>query len=169
MTRYEFSGGTSNKFWEIEAPALLSIPIPVMADGTQSSWIVRVRFGRIGTDGKSHYNVFNSEKAANAHYSYKINEKLGKGYKLAKEFEKLNAGVGLMKSVTKSALVYVQGAKPKPNPACGHAQLRKTAERKWACNACGVHIEFDKPQANEPAQEVAQVRRFIDMAALSGA
>lgn len=143
--RYEFVGGTSNKFWEIEKPNVQQ------AVGTFS---VRVRFGRIGTEGQSHINVFYAPQNAEAYYNKKVNEKLAKGYKI------VSTNVSSIKTPVAK----------KEKPACEHLQLRKTGEFKWECNACKTHIEFDKLQkaAVSPVEEVTQVRRFIDLSALRG-
>jgi DNA ligase-1 len=62
--RFEFSSGSSNKFWEIEI--------------NQSQ--VTVRFGRIGSQGQSNVKSFPSAAAAAAHAEKMIGEKTGKGY-----------------------------------------------------------------------------------------
>lgn len=62
--RFEFVGGNSDKFWEIES------------HGTE----VTVRFGRNGTDGQSNTKTFSDEAAAQKHAEKQIAEKVGKGY-----------------------------------------------------------------------------------------
>ena len=62
--RFEFSDGTSNKFWSISVA------------GTD----VTVRFGRIGTDGQSQTKSFPDEAAAKKHADKLIGEKTSKGY-----------------------------------------------------------------------------------------
>ena len=66
--RFEFSEGTSNKFWEISV------------QGTEAT----VRFGRIGTTGQTNVKTFADAAAAAKHAEKLINEKLGKGYKEVK-------------------------------------------------------------------------------------
>ena len=66
--RFEFSEGTSNKFWEITV------------QGTEAT----VRFGRIGTAGQSNVKTFADSSAATKHAEKLINEKLGKGYREVK-------------------------------------------------------------------------------------
>lgn len=154
-TRYEFIGGTSKKFWEIEKPF-----------ASQGQWAVRVHFGRIGTEGQNHINVFYSENGANAYYTKKVNEKLGKGYKNVSTI----IPTGAQKKDANPILIGTAATK-KEKPACEHLQLRKTGAFKWECNACKTHIEFDKPPqraAHTDAEEVTQARRFIDLSALRG-
>lgn len=144
-TRYEFIGGTSKKYWEIEEPFA---PSP-------GQWAVKVRFGRIGTDGQHHINAFYTAAGAQNYYAKKVAEKLGKGYKTSK----------------KPILMGTPAIIKKEKPACEHLLLRKTGTFKWECNSCKTHIEFDKPPqsaAVSDAEEVTQVRRFIDLSALRG-
>lgn len=64
VRRFEFSEGTSNKFWE------------VFQDGKS----VTVRFGRIGTDGQTQVKAHASEAEALKVLEKLIKEKTGKGY-----------------------------------------------------------------------------------------
>ncbi len=64
MRRFEFVGGTSQKFWEI----------------TQAGADVTVRFGRLGASGQSQTKSFESDRAAAAHAAKLIDEKVAKGY-----------------------------------------------------------------------------------------
>lgn len=64
VRRFEYVGGTSAKFWEIER------------DGTE----VTVRFGRLGTDGQTRTKDLGTEAAATAHVDGAVAEKLDKGY-----------------------------------------------------------------------------------------
>lgn len=149
MTRYEFIGGASKKYWEIQKPV----------KAASGQHVVRVHFGRIGTDGQTHINAFWSEEGADKYYSKKVQEKLGKGY------------INVTVQVKKPILMGTPAVVKKEKPACEHLQLRKTGEFKWECNACKTHIEFDKPpqkSALTAAEEVTQVRRFIDLSALRG-
>lgn len=152
--RFEFIGGTSKKFWVIQEPLA----------NKAGGWIVNVHFGRIGTEGQTHYNVFWSADNAHSHYQRKIAEKLGKGYKEIVEGPTITkAGLATAKAIANAI------NSPKPEKACEHLQLRKTGDRKWECNSCKTHIEFDKPQNKiEVEMEVTQVRRFIDLSALRG-
>jgi predicted DNA-binding WGR domain protein len=62
--RFEFSEGTSHKFWEISVRG---------AD-------VTVRFGRIGSQGQTQVKSFPDEIAATRRADKLIKEKTGKGY-----------------------------------------------------------------------------------------
>ncbi|MBI5549685.1 MAG: WGR domain-containing protein [Deltaproteobacteria bacterium] len=66
MPRYEFSEGTSHKFWEIELA------------GTSFT----TTYGRIGTPGQSTTKEFKSEENARKEFEKIIAEKTGKGYVL---------------------------------------------------------------------------------------
>jgi DNA ligase-1 len=61
---FEFSDGKSNKFWEISI------------DGTD----VTVRYGKIGTDGRTQVKSLSDAEAAIAHAEKLIEQKTGKGY-----------------------------------------------------------------------------------------
>ncbi|RKG69335.1 WGR domain-containing protein [Corallococcus sp. CA054B] len=67
MPRYEFTEGSSSKFWEITL------------DGTT----LTKRWGRIGTDGQEKVEEFDSKAEAKKAYDSQIREKEGKGYTLA--------------------------------------------------------------------------------------
>jgi len=62
--RFEFIGGSSDKFWEIGV------------NGSE----VEVRFGRNGTSGQTTTKTFPDSAAAEKHADKLIREKLGKGY-----------------------------------------------------------------------------------------
>lgn len=64
VRRFEFSEGSSNKFWEI------------FVDGPQ----VTVRFGGIGTNGQTNVKSFPDEAAAAKHAEKLVKEKTAKGY-----------------------------------------------------------------------------------------
>lgn len=66
MPRYEFSEGSSNKFWQIDL------------DGTSFT----TTYGRIGTDGQTTMKEFDSEAKAKKEYDKLIAEKVKKGYEL---------------------------------------------------------------------------------------
>ena len=67
MARYEYTGGTSNKFWEVELK------------GTT----VVTRYGRIGSDGQTTSKSFDTRAAARAHHDRQVASKLKKGYEKA--------------------------------------------------------------------------------------
>ena len=62
--RFEFSGGGSDKFWEVSV------------NGNE----VLVRFGRNGTNGQSSTKTCADTAAAEKHKDKLILEKVGKGY-----------------------------------------------------------------------------------------
>jgi predicted DNA-binding WGR domain protein len=64
MRRFEFSDGSSNKFWEIEL------------DGKAFT----VRYGRMGTNGQTQEKSFPTPEKAQAEHDKLIREKVGKGY-----------------------------------------------------------------------------------------
>ena len=64
VRRFEFSEGSSSKFWEIKT------------DGTE----VTVRFGRIGTERQTQVKSLPDAAAANKHVEKLIGEKVKKGY-----------------------------------------------------------------------------------------
>jgi predicted DNA-binding WGR domain protein len=66
MPRYEFSEGSSNKFWQIDL------------DGTSFT----TTYGRIGTDGQTTMKEYDSEAKAKKEYDKLIAEKVKKGYEL---------------------------------------------------------------------------------------
>jgi uncharacterized protein (TIGR02996 family) len=66
MPRYEFSEGTSNKFWQIEL------------EGSAFT----TTYGKIGTDGQSTTKEFDSPERAKKEYDKLIAEKVKKGYEL---------------------------------------------------------------------------------------
>ena len=67
MPRYEFSEGTSNKFWEIAL----------------SGNSFTTTYGKIGTAGQASLKTFGSEAEAKKQYDKLIAEKVKKGYQPA--------------------------------------------------------------------------------------
>ena len=65
VRRFEFSEGTSNKFWQI----------------SRNGNDVTVCFGRMGTKGQAKTNTFPDEAAAASHVEKLILEKTAKGYR----------------------------------------------------------------------------------------
>jgi predicted DNA-binding WGR domain protein len=63
--RFEFSEGTSNKFWEVSV----------------SGCNLTVSFGKLGTAGQTKTKTFPSEDAAERERDALIEEKTGKGYR----------------------------------------------------------------------------------------
>ncbi|MEZ4237702.1 MAG: WGR domain-containing protein [Myxococcota bacterium] len=66
MARYEFSEGSSNKFWTISLA------------GSEFT----TRYGKIGSDGKATTKSFGSPDAAKAAHDKLVAEKVKKGYVL---------------------------------------------------------------------------------------
>jgi predicted DNA-binding WGR domain protein len=66
MPRYEFSEGSSNKFWEITL------------DGSSFT----TTYGRIGTDGQTSLKEWDSDEKAKKEYDKLVAEKVKKGYTL---------------------------------------------------------------------------------------
>ena len=64
MPRYEFSEGTSNKFWEIRLEG--------------SAFVTR--YGKIGTPGQQTLKEFGDAAAAKKEYDKLVAEKTKKGY-----------------------------------------------------------------------------------------
>ena len=64
MPRYEFSEGSSNKFWEI----------------TLAGNDVKTRYGKIGTAGQQTLKEFDNAAAAKKEYDKLVHEKTKKGY-----------------------------------------------------------------------------------------
>jgi len=98
---FEFSEGTSNKFWSISL------------DGSSHT----VRYGRIGTAGQTSTADFPSESQARKSYDKLIAEKLKKGY-----VEK-----GSTEGVIAAVPAKAQGAPAPASPAVAEAQTRPTA------------------------------------------
>jgi predicted DNA-binding WGR domain protein len=64
MRRFEFTEGTSNKFWEIDV------------HGKE----VTVRFGRIDSNGQTQTKVFTDDTAARKHADKLVKQRTRKGY-----------------------------------------------------------------------------------------
>ena len=62
--RFEFVGGTSAKFWEVD----------------RAGKDVTVRFGRLGTSGQQQTKSLRTLEAAQRHVEKLVGEKLAKGY-----------------------------------------------------------------------------------------
>lgn len=164
--RYELvrASTNTNKFWQIEEPYK-----------TDAGWVVKVKYGRIGTEGQVNIKVCWSYKTALDYYNAKINEKLNKKYHYVSMInphvkplpQPLPKSVPLGKPHEALKPKLLEALKPKPN--CTHENLKKVRESKWKCHACGTEIDFEKPPTTMTAVvEIAQVRRFIDLSALRG-
>ena len=65
MKRFEYTQGSSNKFWEVEV----------------SGDMLRVHYGRIGTKGQDNIKIFSTKDDALQARDVLVKEKLAKGYK----------------------------------------------------------------------------------------
>lgn len=65
IRHFEFVGGSSAKFWELNT----------------SGTTVTVRYGRLGTDGQVQIKSFDDAAQAQKHVDSLIAQKLGKGYR----------------------------------------------------------------------------------------
>jgi predicted DNA-binding WGR domain protein len=103
MRRFEFVGGTSAKFWEID----------------QAASEVTVCFGRLGTDGQTQTKDLASETAAADHVAKLIKEKLGKGYIEVTGTETAGGGIDFTKGITRPPVLppYEVPAVPADGPA----------------------------------------------------
>lgn len=146
--RYEFIGGGSRKFWEINKP--------VEVDG---DWGVTVTFGRIGQWSQPRTHACNSKWEADRYYEGKVDEKLKKGYVLKTPHDTTISSklVGL-----KQAAVQKSGVVFKP---CLHDSIARKGN-VWECMKCKASVDFAKPKAES---EIAapefkkKVRRFFDL------
>lgn len=145
--RFTYISGSSRKFWEIAEPEEVS----------KDRWAVTVKFGRIGTWGQDHTNVFSSKWAARQHYINKISEKGKKGYK--------EAGQATVKqNVVNYTPDYLQ---PPPKvKQCIHNGLKRDGA-KWKCSECGKVVEFDKATPVAELEVVTTVRRYFNLGARS--
>jgi predicted DNA-binding WGR domain protein len=96
MRRFEFVEGESSKFWEI-----------AVQDST-----LRVRYGRIGTQGQAKDKVCASAAAAQAEADKLIREKIGKGYAEG-------AGADLQAAPAPAPATRTPTPTPTPAPAAG--------------------------------------------------
>lgn len=105
MARYEFSEGSSNKFWEISLKG--------------STFLTR--YGKIGTDGQETEKEFGSPDAAKKEHDKLVAEKVKKGYVL----------VGGKSAAAKAApATAAPAAKPKVAPPPAAKAKAKPAGRK---------------------------------------
>src|SRR5262245_53492296 len=102
MPRYEFSEGSSNKFWEIEL----------------SGKSFTCRFGKIGANGQTTIKAFPSDAAAKTAYDKLIAEKTKKGYRAA--------GAGAAKSSPAKSSKSVKAAAAAPAPKTAKLAAPKT-------------------------------------------
>jgi predicted DNA-binding WGR domain protein len=145
--RFTFIAASSRKFWEIKEPEQVE----------NNRWAVTVTFGRIGTWGQDHTNVFSSKYAAREHYMRKIAEKEKKGYKETGKAQVKN-------NVVNYTPDYVQPA-PKTKQCLHNGLVR--AGTKWKCSECGKVVEFEKTASVQELEVVATVRRYFNLSGRS--
>lgn len=145
MRRFEFVGGTSDKFWEVWEPYQSPVE-PV--------WVVRVRYGRRGTDGKDHQNLFDSKWLALEYYGRKIHEKQNKGYGEIQLKSQVKPPAPLKPIVLPPPVVV-------PKPECEHKTITRVNDRLWKCTRCASAVEFNKKQTVAFDIMETRVRRFI--------
>ena len=126
----EYIGRNGGAFWRVFEPKEV--------DG---QWLLRVEFGKLGTNGQARITPFWSREAAVMEMGRRISEKtLRKDYKL--------------KSVPKQTFKVV---------ACSHNSIQRFGN-KWKCLSCKTTVDFMSPQPNTPPVDVEKkVRRFIDL------
>jgi predicted DNA-binding WGR domain protein len=103
MQRYEMVEGGASKFWEVDLA------------GTE----LRVRFGRIGTNGQEKVKAFADAAAAQKEYEKLVREKTGKGYGLV-------AGATALRA---PATTPVRAAPPPPPSPGGGGSVPSEGER----------------------------------------
>ncbi|RKG97755.1 WGR domain-containing protein [Corallococcus carmarthensis] len=96
MARYEFTEGSSSKFWEI----------------TLEGTTLTKRWGRIGTDGQEKVEEFDSKAEAKKAYEAQVREKERKGYTLAEGSESGDGGEATAESAVNPDLEAAILAKP---------------------------------------------------------
>ncbi len=113
MPRYEFSEGTSNKFWDIKLK------------GTSFT----TTFGKIGANGQTQLKEFSTAAEAQKEYDKLIAEKTKKGYALAE-------GSGPTKAPVAKAATKAPAAKPAKATAAKPAKAAKEPA------STGMYFEF---------------------------
>jgi predicted DNA-binding WGR domain protein len=122
MRRFEFVGGTSSKFWQID----------------QRDRALHVSWGRIGTDGRGNVKAFATVDKATSELDKQVRHKLGEGYietgaaktaKPAKRVKSASADVTSLQALCAKSIETLKGSKlvdvkaPKPKPI-SEAKLR---------------------------------------------
>jgi len=131
MRRFEFSEGTSNKFWEIEL------------DGDSFT----VRYGRLGTDGQTQTKTFDSPAKAQFEHDKLVAEKVKKGY--------VEGGGG---AAAAAAPKPAAAAAPKPAPSNGAmAALWQRAEAVLKSKYPARHKALRKGASNSQLAALEQL------------
>ena len=126
MPRYEFSEGTSNKFWEINL----------------SGKSFTTTYGKIGTSGQTTIKSWKNDAEAKKEYDKLVAEKVKKGYELAG-----GNGVAAADDDDDEAPAPKQAAKPAAKPAKAAA---KPAAKPAASGGGGKrYFEFSEGTSNK--------------------
>jgi predicted DNA-binding WGR domain protein len=164
--RFEFVGGKSSKYWEIDSPH--------QTEEDYTSWLVHVHYGRIGTDGQHHTKVFGTEWQAEQYYKQIVAKKVDKGYE-----EKLFKFKPASKKPKAKKITKISGSKLKVPIAydlvpgeplaehldpCEHKVLTNLGKGRFKCFTCKHEIEMGKAVESLPEPEVQKkVKRFINL------
>jgi len=125
MERYEFSEGSSDKFWEVEV----------------TGCDLTVRYGRIGTQGQSKEKTFASTEAAEKEKAKLIKEKTGKGYTLV--------GAAASSAPTAAPVAASAPAAPRKKAVAAEEEAPTVSAPVVAEEA----VSIIKPQASIPVQD----------------
>ncbi|WP_375759433.1 WGR domain-containing protein [Corallococcus exercitus] len=142
MPRYEFTEGSSSKFWEI----------------TLEGTTLTKRWGRIGTDGQEKVEEFDSKAEAKKAYEAQIHEKERKGYTLAEGGDgdggeatgesavnpELEAAILAKPDDVKGYLAYAAWLEGEGDPRAEFIRLQHSALDAPAAKATAVHKQAAK-------------------------
>jgi len=131
MPRYEFSEGSSNKFWEIAL----------------SGKSFTTTYGKIGTSGQTTVKSFGSDADAKKEYDKLVAEKTKKGYSLAGGGDDDDEDEApAPKKSSKTAAKPAAAAKTAAKPA---AKAAKPAAKKASGNSSPRRFEFSEGSSNK--------------------
>jgi predicted DNA-binding WGR domain protein len=147
MRKFECTEGKSNKYWDIAKP----YEIGKGGSAVSSEWIVRVRYGRIGTSGQTHSKVFPMSFQAHDYYDRKIIEKVAKGYV---EHQ------GIKVAKPKAAVIKKTFDLDDVVAECEHSNLSRKGN-SWKCWTCGHTVELMMEASVGVVEE--KVKRFINL------
>lgn len=149
--RFEYIGGRSRKFWEIDL----------------SQCTVLLRWGRLGTQGQTKVVVFTNSYSAERYVEDRVDEKRAKGYMetatpAVKDYTKGFSGVKYGGKPLESGKYQVEQPKPKAEK-CRHETVRLTGPNTWRCQ-CGHEVEMDRGVKGAAGGEVMalDVRRYME-------
>jgi predicted DNA-binding WGR domain protein len=127
VPRYEFSEGSSNKFWDVRI------------EGTS----VVTTYGRIGTDGQSTMKDYDSEEQAQKEYDKLIASKTKKGYALVGGAAAAPAGAKKEKAAPKAAAPKAAAPKPAATTSTGAQRYEfseGTSNKFWEIRIEGCNV-----------------------------